>query len=160
MPALTVDIPIRKWHDAAVLSVGDSVRKLRKGRKWTQAQLAKKAAVAHTTVGRVENDGNYTRETLEAIAKALGTSAAGLEPETTSDRGWHGDGVKPSPKVGANDAGNVAGLLAAREGERLDLFVIFSGIFAELSAGQPLDQVLQAAADRSRRRESHRSAHR
>jgi transcriptional regulator with XRE-family HTH domain len=60
----------------AVFHVGDVIRKLRRERKWKVETLAKEAGVAKMTVSSIERGAsNYRRDTLDRIAKALGTTA-------------------------------------------------------------------------------------
>ncbi len=53
--------------------VSDQIRELRKLKGFTQKELAKRLAVAETTVNRYESgEQNLTIETLQKIADALG----------------------------------------------------------------------------------------
>lgn len=76
---MTVE-PLRAPFDAFRLSdvlnwhIGDVVRKLREERRWNQTKLAQVAKVNKATVVRIEEGGNSKRETLEAVARALGVS--------------------------------------------------------------------------------------
>lgn len=54
-----------------VWSIGDVVRKERESRRLTQKQLAVKADVDRTALGRLENGGNFEQQTLAKLAKAL-----------------------------------------------------------------------------------------
>jgi transcriptional regulator with XRE-family HTH domain len=80
---------------ARVFHVGDVIRKLRKDRGWTLADLVEKSGVSKMTISTLErNQGNYKRETLESLAAALGKTTAELhamvrglqaaEPETVN----------------------------------------------------------------------------
>jgi transcriptional regulator with XRE-family HTH domain len=55
-----------------MFTVGDVVRKLRIDRDWTVEELAKRAVVNKMTVSGIERGENYTRRTMDAIAKAFG----------------------------------------------------------------------------------------
>lgn len=71
------------------MSVGDNIRKLRKERKMTQVQLAKKANISRSYLGDIENSRyNVSLDVLNKIASALGTSAPVLlredDPELAS----------------------------------------------------------------------------
>lgn len=75
------------WH------LGDVVRKLREQRRWNQQRLAEAAGVNKATIVRVEEGGNSKRETLAAVAAALGVSLGELFrllPETDAYGPWNG----------------------------------------------------------------------
>jgi transcriptional regulator with XRE-family HTH domain len=60
--------------------IGDVVRKLRLARGWTIPELADRAGLNKQTVSNIERGDNYTRDSLTALALALGLpSAAALE---------------------------------------------------------------------------------
>lgn len=57
-------------------TVGNRIRTLRRERKYSQPELAKKAGVGQSTISDLENDKKSTSaENMEAIARALGTSS-------------------------------------------------------------------------------------
>jgi transcriptional regulator with XRE-family HTH domain len=71
-----------EWH------IGDVVRKLREARRWNQTKLADEAGLNKATIVRVEENGNSKKETILAVAKALGMTPGqlwnlipGQEPE-------------------------------------------------------------------------------
>ncbi len=67
---------------------GNSVRRLREARLWTQEELARQCGVHPRTVQRVEAQGTVSAQTLKAIAGVLGVDASALaatdEPEPRS----------------------------------------------------------------------------
>lgn len=52
--------------------IGDVVREIRRQKKWTIAQLAEAAGLNKATISALENRGNYHKETIVLVAKALG----------------------------------------------------------------------------------------
>lgn len=57
------------------MSVGDNIRRLRKEKGWTQAELAKVLNVSQQMIGQFENNKNPPKiETVEKIASALGVT--------------------------------------------------------------------------------------
>ena len=72
-----MDPTVREW----IWNEGDVVRRLREERKLSQEELAEVADVGISTVQRIEDRKNYRKDSLDRIAKALGTSAAVLLAE-------------------------------------------------------------------------------
>lgn len=63
---------------------GDTIRKLREERGWTQIELAKRAGVNKSTVVRLEaNDPTILLDTVALVAQALGVALEDLEPVTS-----------------------------------------------------------------------------
>ena len=59
--------------------ISEQVRRLRAAAGWSQADLARRAKLGIATVSRIEREaGNPTRDSLEAIATALGCSVEEL----------------------------------------------------------------------------------
>lgn len=57
-------------------TVGNRIRTLRRERKYSQPELAKKAGVGQSTISDLENDKKSTSaENMESIARVLGTSS-------------------------------------------------------------------------------------
>lgn len=55
------------------LEIGYKIHKVRKDKKWTQADLAKKVNTTQSVIARIETgDQNLTTDTLNQIARALG----------------------------------------------------------------------------------------
>lgn len=74
--------------------VGARVRALRRGRRWTQEQLAERAGLSYKFVGEIERGrGNPTIETLARLAQALGVDTGQLFPQagTIADISSPGD---------------------------------------------------------------------
>ena len=61
--------------------IGARIAILRKQREWSQEELAQRAGLQRTHVGRIEN-GKYavTLETIQAIAEALGMTVDIIDP--------------------------------------------------------------------------------
>lgn len=57
------------------LTVGDRVRECRRSRKWSQAELAKRASVSQVTISHVENNMSDQSKFLPQLASALGVSS-------------------------------------------------------------------------------------
>lgn len=71
--------PSRHRQDAALMSLGDAIRRIRQARDISQEQLALLAEVDRSYVGRVERgDNNVALLTLLRIAGALGVTGAQL----------------------------------------------------------------------------------
>lgn len=51
---------------------GDVIRKARKDRGWTQAELGEKSGVSRPTIARIEADSEVTTTTIAKVARALG----------------------------------------------------------------------------------------
>ena len=64
----------------AVATTGEKVRRLRRGKAWTQEQLADAAGVGQSTVAQIESGARPTPHpsTLGKLAKALGVKPADL----------------------------------------------------------------------------------
>jgi transcriptional regulator with XRE-family HTH domain len=62
------------------MSFGETVRRLRKERRWTQQELGAKAGFPPGTISHIENgrNDNPTQETLDKLARALGISVGQL----------------------------------------------------------------------------------
>ena len=61
------------------MSIGDNIRRIRKEKGWTQAQLAKILSVSQQMVGQFEKSKKPPKlETVEKIASALGVTAFDL----------------------------------------------------------------------------------
>lgn len=57
------------------MSIGDNIRRIRKEKGWTQAELAKVLNVSQQMIGQFENNKNPPKlETVEKIASALGVT--------------------------------------------------------------------------------------
>jgi transcriptional regulator with XRE-family HTH domain len=85
----TVLVPDSLW------TIGDVVRKLRDGKGWTQADLAREASLDITAVNRLEKRSEKSEQrTIYRVANALGISVADLyahaEPASLSSeqREW------------------------------------------------------------------------
>ena len=77
MFSVVTDIPV--CQDRRVFHVGDVVKKLRTQRDWTLEQLAEQAKVNKGTLSALERgEGNFRRDTLERIARALDTTVEAL----------------------------------------------------------------------------------
>lgn len=65
------------------------VRELRKQAGWTQVELSDKSGLSHAWISRVESgEGNWTRETIQVLAKTFGVREielfdAGVSPAAT-----------------------------------------------------------------------------
>ena len=57
------------------ITVGDRVRECRRSRKWSQAELAKKANISQVTISHVENNLSDQSKFLPQLASALGVSS-------------------------------------------------------------------------------------
>lgn len=57
------------------LTVGDRVRECRRSRKWSQAELAKRASISQVTISHVENNMSDQSKFLPQLASALGVSS-------------------------------------------------------------------------------------
>lgn len=57
------------------LTVGDRVRECRRSRRWSQAELAKRASVSQVTISHVENNMSDQSKFLPQLASALGVSS-------------------------------------------------------------------------------------
>jgi transcriptional regulator with XRE-family HTH domain len=60
-------------------TVGQRIKRLRDGRRWTQTDLASKSGVSYATISRLERgvetrSGRHNRATMVALATALGVS--------------------------------------------------------------------------------------
>jgi transcriptional regulator with XRE-family HTH domain len=82
-----------------MFGVGDVVRKLRLARNWTIADLATRAAVNKMTVSAIERGSNYTRDSLDAIARAFG-----LDNATSLDARLHDWAAKLAASLPVNEA--------------------------------------------------------
>lgn len=52
--------------------VGENIKKIRKSRKWTQAELAERVGIEPVSIARIETGINFPKEeNLELIAKTL-----------------------------------------------------------------------------------------
>lgn len=74
--------------------LGDEIRRRRKERNMTQADLAKLAAVATTLVGNLEKGRRVSDTTLRAVARALDLPAELTAPFLTENQ--DGAGTSPS----------------------------------------------------------------
>lgn len=73
---LVRNLPVR--HTTDVFHIGDVVRRVRKQRKLTIVQLSDAAKISKTTLSEFERGKNFKRETLEKIARGLGTTEADI----------------------------------------------------------------------------------
>jgi transcriptional regulator with XRE-family HTH domain len=64
----------------AVTTTGEKVKRLRRGKAWTQAQLARESGVGQSTVAQIESGArpNPHPSTLGKLAEALDVSPAEL----------------------------------------------------------------------------------
>lgn len=67
-------------HSTTRSDLGDEIRRRRKARKLTQADLAKLAAIATTNVGKVERGDPVSPTTMRAVARALDLPADLVAP--------------------------------------------------------------------------------
>lgn len=67
-------------HSTTRSDLGDEIRRRRKARKLTQADLAKLAAIATTNVGKVERGDPVSPTTMRAVARALELPAELVAP--------------------------------------------------------------------------------
>lgn len=66
--------------------IGETIRRLREARGWSQVQLADLSGVAGPTVNRIENGMRVARsDTLKKIADALGVSLDALVSDSSED---------------------------------------------------------------------------
>ena len=71
--------PSRRRQDAALVALGEAIRRIRVSKGISQEKLALLAEVDRSYLGRVERgDNNVTVLTLRKLAKALGVSLANL----------------------------------------------------------------------------------
>jgi transcriptional regulator with XRE-family HTH domain len=62
------------------MSFGETVRRLRKERHWTQQELGARASLPSGTISHIENgrNDNPTQDTLDRLARALGVQVSDL----------------------------------------------------------------------------------
>lgn len=66
-------------NNAILRQFGDKVKSLRKAKRWSQEELAKKAGLHRTYIGSIErSERNVSLINIERIAKALNTEARKL----------------------------------------------------------------------------------
>ena len=101
------------------MSVADNVKRIRKERKLTQQELAKRAGISQQTISFLESERNTpTQSTLRLLASALGCTVAELMGET----GEHvsGDHLTPAEREilsvfrELNDAGQMVAVRQIR----------------------------------------------
>ncbi len=67
--------------------VGKNIKKIRKAKKWTQAQLAEKVGVEPVSIARIETGLNFPKEeNLTAIAAALDVNVSDLFVAKEADK--------------------------------------------------------------------------
>ncbi len=68
---------------AEMAATKDKVKRLRRGKAWTQEQLAAEAEIGQSTVAQIESGvrANPHPRTLGKLAKALGVTPADLLPD-------------------------------------------------------------------------------
>lgn len=67
--------------------IGKNIKKIRKARKWTQAQLAEKVGIEPVSIARIETGLNFPKEeNLIAIAKTLDVDVSDLFVDRTPDK--------------------------------------------------------------------------
>jgi len=64
-----------------------TIKELREGKGWTQAELATQAGVSFPTISRTENGHPISKASLRHICKALGVDVARIEGVTIAQRG-------------------------------------------------------------------------
>lgn len=70
--ARALDAARRARADQAELAPGELVRRLRRGLQWSQRQLAKRAGMPRSLIGRVESGGQVELGSLRRLLSALG----------------------------------------------------------------------------------------
>ncbi len=67
--------------------IGKNIKKIRKARKWTQAQLAEKVGIEPVSIARIETGLNFPKEeNLIAIAKTLDVDVSDLFVDRAPDK--------------------------------------------------------------------------
>jgi len=67
--------------------IGQNVKKIRKSRKWTQAQLAEKVGIEPVSIARIEAGTNFPKEeNLAAIAETLDVEVVDLFNDRSTDK--------------------------------------------------------------------------
>ena len=67
--------------------IGKNIKKIRKSKKWTQAQLAEKIGIEPVRVARIETGLNFPKEeNLSAIANVLGVEVSDLFVDRETDK--------------------------------------------------------------------------
>ena len=67
--------------------IGKNIKKIRKSKKWTQAQLAEKIGIEPVSVARIETGLNFPKEeNLSAIANVLGVEVSDLFVDWETDK--------------------------------------------------------------------------
>jgi transcriptional regulator with XRE-family HTH domain len=64
-----------------------TIKKLREGKGWTQAELAVHANVSFPTISRTENGHPVSKTSVRHICQALGVDVAQVEGVTIAQRG-------------------------------------------------------------------------
>ena len=129
--------------------VAERVRSVRDGRGWSRRELAARSGLSLRFLARIEaGDGNLSVKSLDALARALGTSPDRLIRRAA---GRH----EVVTLVGLRGAGksSVGPLLAERLGRP---FIEMDGRILE-AAGLPLDQIFELHGERYYRRLEHDS---
>lgn len=62
------------------MGIGSTVKALRAGKKWSQAQLASASGVSQQLISQIERDINESTKELPALANALGVKPSDLDP--------------------------------------------------------------------------------
>ena len=57
---------------------GATIHELRQQREWSVRDLSDKTGLDHSTISRIENNGGYTKDSLERIAAAFGCTTVNL----------------------------------------------------------------------------------
>lgn len=66
--------------------IGKNIKKIRKAKKWTQAQLAEKVGIEPVSIARIEIGLNFPKEeNISAIAKALNVEISDLFVDREAD---------------------------------------------------------------------------
>lgn len=67
--------------------VGKNIKKIRKAKKWTQAELAERVGIEPVSVARIETGLNFPKEeNIESIAMALGIEVKDLFVSSQADK--------------------------------------------------------------------------
>lgn len=67
--------------------VGKNIKKIRKAKKWTQAELAEKVGIEPVSIARIETGLNFPKEeNISLIAKALNVEVSDLFINRESDK--------------------------------------------------------------------------
>lgn len=142
--------------------IGERVCQARKGRGWSQEELAKRAELNKETVNRLELGGNAKVDTVVRIAAVLGQSAEGLfagRDLTRHEASASSDASEASARhVPAADPAHLLERLEARHDSVLNAIEKFAQDLDAFVANER--KALEASGQESTRRRHRRTAHR